>query len=226
MKKSLINFLIAGAAFTLTGAGVADAQPAQPAPARQDLRNNNFRHDRSPGRAHFSDHNRHISYSYRPYAVFPYRSPYRYGYSAWPYYTVGYWPYYGNYGYFGYYPGVSVNYTTYSDANSPGYAVGGAVLGGVLGGIIGNNSGRGNTWAGAAIGSTVGFLAGNAADNAAVRQQRAERDAAQAAANNAEIARTMHVAQPETPPPQQPRRVAEPAAPTPMSQANALFGRQ
>jgi hypothetical protein len=80
--------------------------------------------------------------------------------------------------------------------------------------------------AGAAIGSTIGLLAGSAADDAAVRRQRADRDAAQAAANNAELARATRVAQPETPPPQQPRRVVVPAATTPMSQANALFGRQ
>ncbi|MDF9827728.1 putative lipid-binding transport protein (Tim44 family) [Ereboglobus sp. PH5-10] len=138
--------------------------------------------------------------------------------------TSSYPYYYGSYGYA--YPGVSVNYTTYADSDAPGYALGGALAGGILGGIIGNNSGRhGNTWAGAAIGSTIGLLAGSAADNAAVRQQRAERQAAQIEADNMRyLQRQPAVQQPSTPAPQQPRRQIAPAS-TPMSQANALFGR-
>lgn len=223
MKKASAKSLILGVAFALAGAGIARAQPG---PARPDSRSHIVRHDRSLGRVYVPAHNGHISYVHRPYVV----SPYRYGYVGLPYYSVGYWPYYGNYGYYGYYgygyPGIGVSYTTYSNADAPGYALGGAVLGGVLGGIIGNNSGRGNTLAGAAIGSTIGLLAGSAADNAAVRRQHAEYDAVQAAANNTELARETRVAQPETPPPQQPQRVVVPAPTTPMSQANALFGRQ
>lgn len=209
MKKILASILGIGAAILFTSAGAVDAQAGPP------------RRDSHHHGTHSHRHGWRPSYSYRPgyYTSYYSHSPYRHGYYGWPYYALGYAPYYGYS-----YPAVSVNYTTYSDSYEPGYTVGGAVLGGVLGGIIGNNTGRGNTWAGAAIGSTIGLLAGNAADRAAARRRSDERDAAQTVSNEAEIARATQVAQPKTPPPQQPQRVYTP--PSPMSQANALFGRQ
>ncbi len=220
MKKILANIFGIGAAILFISAGAVDAQSAPP---RHDSSNHNMRPNRPPPPSvhHRPGHGVRYSYLYRPYGYYAGYYPYRYGYYGWPYYTTGYLPYYGYA-----YPGISVNYTTYADSDAPGYTLGGAVLGGVLGGIIGNNSGRGNAWAGAAIGSTIGLLAGNAADRAAVRQERADWDAAQMADNHAEIARATHVAQPKTPAPQQPQRVHTPAPATPMSEANALFGRQ
>ncbi|AWI08568.1 hypothetical protein [Ereboglobus luteus] len=214
MKKIITPLLVLGLIFAFAGADVASAQPNR-RPSAQGSHHYNKRpsHSSRPAVVHRS----HYS---RPHGHYRYR----HGYYGWPYYVTSSYPYYyGSYGYT--YPGVSVSYTTYADSGAPGYALGGALAGGVLGGIIGNNSGRHNTWAGAAIGSTIGLLAGSAADNAAVRQQRAEQQAAQIEADNMlYLRRQPAVQQPSTPAPQQPRRQTAPVS-TPMSQANALFGR-
>lgn len=236
MKKAIVALLLFAA--TVAIADAASGQIIRTGTPRTPSRN--YHHNSRP-------HTAHHSYEYSR----PHHHPYRYGHPVFyaPYYSLS--PYaYSSYSYNSYYnrdyyydygyPGVSVNYTTYNDPDAPGYAVGGAVVGGVLGAILGNNS-RGhhghNSWVGAAIGSTIGYLAGSAADNAAIREQRAAAAAATATAANhpGTVVREpdCNTGFYEQPSSYQQDTQTTPAVKhkynytqTPMSQANALFGRQ
>ncbi|MDR1010046.1 MAG: hypothetical protein LBM04_02775 [Opitutaceae bacterium] len=249
MKKIIATLLLFAA--TVAIADAASGQIIRTGASHNSHNHNSYRNYNRPSHVHYSHgHSRpnHYSHHYPRHYSYRYDRPVFYA----PYYSLSPYSYY-NRGYYGYgygYPGISVNYTTYADPDAPGYAVGGAVAGGVLGAIIGNNSrghhGR-NSWVEAAIGSTIGYLAGSAADNAAVREQRAAAAAAAAANRSGTAVRepdynTGFDAHPYSPQqPQQPQHQQSqqsqqhtqttPAAKynynqSPMSQANALFGRQ
>lgn len=121
-------------------------------------------------------------------------------YSYYDGYGAGY-PYYGDYGYYG---------TGSATAN-------GLLLGALAGGIIGHNSGSHNGWRGAAIGAGAGLVLGAIVDAnrrpVAVQQAPVVQGQVQAAPAPA--------AQPTT----IINNYYNAPAPTPMSGANALFGR-
>ncbi len=130
-------------------------------------------------------------------------APYRYG--DWRFgYRVGFYETFPSYGY----------YDSYSGGSS--YAADGLLLGTIAGAIIGNNSGefRHNGWRGAAWGAGLGWLLGSIAD--ANRARVAYAQSATVVATPAVQAVPMQTVA-------QPPAVAAPA--TPMSGANALFGR-
>ncbi|MBM3836483.1 MAG: hypothetical protein FJ398_00745 [Verrucomicrobia bacterium] len=114
------------------------------------------------------------------------------------------------------------------DAVRPNYTVTGAALGGLAGGIIGHNHGR-KTAEGIAIGAGAGVVLG------AVAEQNVRRREAYAVAPSAYVPAPIPAgpAAPSTPasaamaPASQPVPLISPsfATPSPMSGANALFGR-
>ena len=103
----------------------------------------------------------------------------------------------------------------------PDYAATGTLLGGIAGAIIGHNSGglRHNAWRGAAIGAGAGYLFGRIAENDARRREAAVQIV------------TASPAPMTTTPAAAPQNVTiinnyyGNTAPTPMAQANTLFGR-
>lgn len=138
-------------------------------------------------------------------------SPWGYHHTAWrpsygwhrPYYS-GYWaPYY------------SVSYPVYDDYVWPS-----TVLGGIAGAIIGHNSGHHNAWRGAAIGAGAGMLIGSIAEGAA-------RDREAVAAERAWASRpVVEQSAPTQNAPQNVTIINNYYNQTPMSSANAMFGRQ
>lgn len=110
----------------------------------------------------------------------------------------------------------------------PNYAVTGAALGGLAGGIIGHNRGR-KTAEGIAIGAGTGLVLGAVAEENARRREAyvspAPANVAQPIATPQAVTSTSGPA--TAPPSPQPATLLNNsyASPTPMSSANALFGR-
>jgi outer membrane lipoprotein SlyB len=141
------------------------------------------------------------------------------------YYSYGYSdPSYAYYGYNGsYYPG----YPGYYAYSRPSYALSGAALGAIGGAVIGHNSGR-HAGEGAAIGAGAGLLLGSLADY----------NASRSVASSAPVHPAYYYSYPGYQSHSEPAPQAEapaqnttinynhnkPSA-TPMSSANALFGR-
>lgn len=133
--------------------------------------------------------------------------------------------YYSDYGWnapvayaYGGYPVYTSNYVERVNASRTGT---GLFWGGLLGAIIGNNSGSlgHNAWRGAAYGAAAGYLLGAVGDGLA-----REREARTASAEplSAPVA---PAAVESTPAPAPPPPVVRARPATPMSAANALFGR-
>lgn len=135
---------------------------------------------------------------------------YGYGYNS----GYGYYPrsYYGRSSYYDRSYG-----STYYSSGRTSYATNGLLLGAIGGAILGNNSGSlgHNSWRGAAYGAAAGYIIGAIADHNS-REREVQDDVVVAAPTV-----TANASAPAAPAP-----VAAPAAPaTPMTSANALFGR-
>lgn len=153
------------------------------------------------------------------------------------YYRGGYWgpsytyssTYYPSYSYvpsYGYYDGYGAGYPYYGTTNYGTFggmsaAGNGLVLGAIAGGIIGHNSGdlRHNGWRGAAIGAGLGWLLGTVVDNnrRAAAAYETQPTVVQAPAPTVSAVAAQPVAAPAP--------VAPVRAPSAMSSANTLFGR-
>lgn len=161
-----------------------------------------------PGSGHFG----HFQPSYAYRVAVPYRSNSYGRYYAAPIY--GYYDGYTGYDY-PYYGGVS--YGTYGGSG----AANGLLLGALAGGIIGHNSGefRHNGWRGAAWGAGIGWLLGTVAD----ANRRATTYSYPAAPAVVQPAATMPAPAPAAAPVTIINNYYGSASP--MSEANALFGR-
>ncbi|MGZ8938361.1 MAG: hypothetical protein ACXW32_04030 [Limisphaerales bacterium] len=111
----------------------------------------------------------------------------------------------------------------------PNYAIGGALLGGLAGGIIGHNSGR-HTAEGIAIGAGAGLLMGGIAEYQMRQRERSYYSPQQVVIGTPATVLTTTPVVTQTvqePAPQQVTVVNNygPSATSPMSSANALFGR-
>jgi len=161
--------------------------------------------------------------AHRPFAPSYYHRPFG-GYG--PRASYGYWPqpvYHRPY----VYRTVPARYYDDSDyyvASRPNYAGSGLFLGALAGAIIGNNSGSlgHNAWRGAAYGAGAGLLLGSIAESNARRREAA----AESAANTATVqsAPAANVGQQATTIINN-NYYNTPAPATPMSAANAMFGR-
>jgi len=163
--------------------------------------------------------------AHRPFAPSYYHSPFG-GYGYGPRLSYGYWPqpvYYRPY----VYRTEPVRYYDNSDyyvASRPNYAGSGLFLGALAGAIIGNNSGSlgHNAWRGAAYGAGAGLLLGSIAESNARRREAAAESVANAAPVQSAPAANVG---------QQATTIINnnyyntPAPATPMSAANAMFGR-
>jgi uncharacterized protein YcfJ len=165
------------------------------------------------------------SYYHRPFAPSYYHRPFG-GYGYGTRVSYGYWPqpvYYRPYVYRRE-PVVYYDSSDYYVASRPNYAGSGLFLGALAGAIIGNNSGSlgHNAWRGAAYGAGAGLLLGSIAEGNARRREAA----AESVANSAPVqpAPAANVGQQATTIINN-NYYNTPAPATPMSAANAMFGR-